>query len=181
MLPLPGENAVFHAVLAAQWDFIPCSLHSNSTEEFPWLTNTPRDAVTPSETWWVSSGSPSCSCSSIPTYSTGLQSPPEITAQELGQQEGGRRFGSPLWNTNFNFPDSLEQEQLDTSTATDTRSHRKRGKLPRAGMFSTALADPLQFVHESIPSPLWARELSWSLWWLCTRHCSKGSSYTTGI
>lgn len=72
-----------------------------------------------------------------------------------GSREVGGGLGTPfgVQNLRLGFTEGLQWEQPDTSTGTDSSSHRKRGKLLRAGMFSTALADPLQFVHQSFPSP----------------------------
>lgn len=70
---------------------------------------------------------------------------PRDPCSGVGSRKEGGGLGAPfgVQNINFNFPDSLEQEQLDMSTGTDSRSYRKRGKLLREGMFPTALADPL--------------------------------------
>lgn len=78
------------------------------------------DVFIPSETWLVSSGSPSCSHQAPVT--------PETTAQELGQQEGGRRFGSPLWNTEHK---PQPQFPWQPGAGAAGHKHRDRHQIPQ--------------------------------------------------
>lgn len=108
----------------------------------------PRDVFITPEASGVSSGSPSSAVPASPPAARGSSHPQRSLLRSWGCRKVGGGLGAPfgIQNINLNFPDSLEQ--LGMSTGTESRSHRKRRKLLRAGMFS----DPLQFVHQSIPS-----------------------------
>lgn len=108
---------------------------------------------------------------------------PSETWQSPGSREVRGGFGSSLWNTEYK---PQTQFPCQPGVGAAGPEHRYSHQLPqdkgeaaegRNGL--SALADPLQFVHQGFPTP--QSEFTWRQWWLCTRHCSKGSSCRSGI
>lgn len=118
-----SPSTVFCAVLAARWDFTHCSLHSNSTEGFPWLTNTPGFVFITPETSGMSSGSPSSAVPALPPAAQGSSQPQRsvLRSWAAGRWE---EAGEPPWNTEY-------KSQFPWQPGAAGHEHRYRQQIPQ--------------------------------------------------